>query len=215
MTAFWRRKTKEPVPPPPPRVAGVVPCAGSSERMGTSKALLDAGGRSFVAAVVGTLVGGGCDPVVVVVGPGQEDEARRAKAAGALVLVNPDPGDGPITSLRLALAVVGAEVEAVAYLPIDHPLVSPETVATLVDTLLAGDAPLVLPRVQGRRGHPALFRRSLFAALSDPNLEEGARSVVHAHLDRAALVEVDDVGVVTDIDTPEAYRAAFRGRRGT
>ncbi len=178
--------------------------------MGTSKALLDAGGRSFLAAVVGALVGGGCDPVVVVVGPGREDEARRARAAGALVLENPDPGDGPITSLRLALSVIGGEVEGVAYLPVDHPLVSPETVAALVDTLLDGDAPLVLPTVEGRRGHPALFRRTLFPALSDPSLAEGARSVVQAHLERAALVEVDDAGVVTDIDTPEAYRAAFR-----
>jgi molybdenum cofactor cytidylyltransferase len=216
MSAFWRRKKREPrpPPPPPPRVAGIVPCAGRSERMGTSKALLDAGGRSFVAAVVGALFGGGCDPVVVVVGAGQEDEARRAKAAGAVVLENPDPGDGPVTSLRLALSALRGEVQGVAFLPVDHPLVTPETVARLREALLAGEAPLVLPTVQGRRGHPALFDRTLFAALSDPSLEEGARSVVHAHLDRAALVEVDDPGVVTDIDTPEAYRAAFRERDG-
>lgn len=212
MSPFWRRGKKAAQPPPPPRVAGVVPCAGRSERMGTSKALLDAGGRSFLAAVVGALVGGGCDPVVVVVGPGQDDEARRARAAGALVLENPDPGEGPITSLRLALAVLGAEVEGVAFLPVDHPLVSPETVSTLVDTLLGGDAPLVLPTVDGRRGHPALFRRTLFQALSDPSLEEGARSVVRAHLNQATQVEVEDVGAVTDIDTPQAYRRAFHER---
>jgi CTP:molybdopterin cytidylyltransferase MocA len=210
MSPFWRRKKKEARPAPPPRVAGVVPCAGRSERMGTSKALLDAGGRSFLAAVVGALVGGGCDPVVVVVGPDQEDEARRAKAAGALVLGNPEPGDGPITSLRLALQALGATVEGVAYLPVDHPLVTPETVAALVGTLLSGDAPLVLPTVAGRRGHPALFRRTLFPALLDPTLEEGARTVVQAHLEHAALVEVDDAGAVADIDTPAAYRAAFR-----
>jgi molybdenum cofactor cytidylyltransferase len=68
--------------------------------------------------------------------------------------------------------------------------------------------------VEGHRGHPALFRQTLFPALSDPTLEEGARSVVHAHLDRAALVPVDDPGVVTDIDTPQAYRAAFRKGSG-
>jgi len=214
MSPFWRRTKREPGPPPPPRVAGIVPCAGRSERMGTSKALLDAGGRSFLAAVVGALFGGGCDPVVVVVGPDQEDEVRRAKAAGAIVLENPDPGDGPVTSLRLALSALGSEVDGVAYLPVDHPLVTPETVAALRETFLAGDAPLVLPTVQGRRGHPAFFRRTLFADLSDPSLAEGARSVVHAHLDRAELVEVDDAGAVTDIDTPEAYRAAFREHGG-
>lgn len=211
MSPFWRRKKKE-APPPPRRVAAVVPCAGSSTRMGTSKALLDAGGRSFLAAVVGALVGGGCDPVVVVVGPGQDDEARRAKAAGALVLDNPDPGEGPITSLRLALAVLEGQAEGVAFLPVDHPLVTPETVATLVETLLSGDAPLVLPTFQDERGHPAVFRHTLFAELRDPALEGGARMVVHAHLDDATLVEVDDQGVVQDIDTPEAYRAAFHPR---
>jgi len=212
MSAFWQRGQREPAPLPRPRVAGVVPCAGRSTRMGKSKALLDAGGRSFVAAVVGALVGGGCDPVVVVVGLGQEDEARRARAAGAVVLQNPDPAEGPITSLRVALATLGPEVEGVAFLPVDHPLVVPETVATLVDALLTGDAPLVLPTVEGRHGHPTLFRRTLFPELTAPSLEEGARSVVHRHLGRAALIEVPDVGTVTDIDTPEAYRAAFLER---
>lgn len=212
MTAFWRRKKKVTAPPLPPRVAGVVPCAGASTRMGTSKALLDAGGRSFLAAVVGALVGGGCEPVVVVVGPGQEDEARRARAAGAAVLENPDPGEGPITSLRLALTLLGPEVEGVAFLPVDHPLVIPETVAALVEALLGGDAPLAIPTVDGRRGHPALFRRTLFPALMDPRLEGGARTVVHEHLEHAALVEVADPGAVQDIDTPEAYHAAFHAR---
>lgn len=208
---FGRRRKRAEAPPPPAQVAGVVPCAGSSSRMGTSKALLDAGGRSFLAAVIGALVGGGCDPVVVVVGPGRHDEARRARAAGARLIENPDPGEGPITSFRLALHALGPEVEAVAFLPVDHPLVRPETVGALVEALRSGDAPLVLPVFEGRRGHPTLFRRTLFASLLDTGLEGGARTVVHEHLDRATLVSVEDPGVVLDLDTPEAYRAAFRG----
>ena len=206
---FWRRKPKQKRPPPTPGVAGVIPCAGASTRMGRSKALLDAGGRSFLAATVGSLVAGGCDPVVVVVGPGQAEEARRAKAAGAAVLENPDPGEGPITSLRLAVAVLGSTVEGVAVLPVDHPRVRPETVEALVHVFRDGEAPLVLPAFQGGRGHPALFRRVLFPELVAPGLQGGARTVVHAHLDAAVLVAVDDPGVVMDIDTPEAYRDAF------
>lgn len=195
-------------------VAGVVPAAGASTRMGTPKALLDAGGRSFVSAVVGTLAGGGCDPVVVVTGPGQREVARRAEAAGALVLLNPDPGEGPITSLRLALAVLGPGVEGVALLPVDHPAVRPETVTALLEALASGGAPLVLPTSGGRRGHPAIFGRRLFAELLDPALQGGARAVVHRHLDEAHTVEVDDPGILADIDTPEAWRSAFRTRRG-
>ena len=82
--------------------------------------------------------------------------------------------------------------------------------ANLVETFLAGEAPLVIPTYEARRGHPTLFRHTLFGALRDPALQGGARTVVHAHLEGAALVPVTDEGVVQDIDTPEAYRAAFR-----
>lgn len=211
MWPFGKRSASPPPEPGErrPRVAGVVPCAGASTRMGTSKALLDAGGRSFLAAVVGSLFGGGCDPVVVVVGPGQEDERRRATAAGALVLDNPDPGEGPITSLRLALAALGEQVDGVAFCPVDHPMVRPETVAELLDAFTGGGAPVVLPVHQDRGGHPTLFRHTIFAELADPALEGGARTVVRRHLQQAIQLQVDDAGVVTDIDTPEAYRAAM------
>ena len=191
------------------KVAGVVPAAGASTRMGAPKALLDAGGRSFVSAAVGALIGGGCDPVAVVVGPGQDEVARKARGAGAMVLVNPEPGEGPITSLRLALAVLGPEAHGVAVRPVDHPRVRPETVALLVETFLTSGAPLVLPTLHGQRGHPAIFARRLFASLMDPRLEGGARSVVHQHLAEAVPVEVEDAGVLEDIDTPDAYRASF------
>jgi nicotine blue oxidoreductase len=108
--------------------------------MGTSKALLDAGGRSFLSAVVGTLTGGGCDPVLVVVGPDQDAEQRQARASGATVLVNPEPGEGPITSLRLALASLPSGTEGVAFCPVDHPLLQAETVAHLLEVFDAGDS---------------------------------------------------------------------------
>lgn len=195
------------------RVAGVIPAAGASSRMGTPKALLDAGGRAFVVSAVDSLAQGGCDPVVVVVGPGLEEAARRAREAGARVLVNDDPGEGPITSVRVALSSLTPSVDAIALLPVDHPTVAPSTVAALVHALRDSRAPLALPVFRGRRGHPTLFSGALFPALLDPKLIGGARTVVHAHLDEAALVEVDDPGVVVDVDTPEAYRAAFGAGR--
>lgn len=208
---FSRKEERTPPPPPAGSVAGVIPAAGSSTRMGRSKALLDAGGRSFLAATVGALVGGGCRPVVVVLGDGQDDEERKARAAGAVTLHNPDPGEGPVTSLRLAIRALEGQAAGIAFLPVDHPLVRPETVRALLDAFREGDAPVVLPVHRGERGHPGLFRRTVFPDLLDPALEGGARTVVHAHLDQATLLEVDDPGVLADIDTPEAYRAAFPG----
>ena len=178
--------------------------------MGRPKALLRVNGETFMALTVRALRVGGCEPVLVVVADGEHALAAEAEAAGARVLTNPVPGEGPITSLRLALAALGDSVAGFAYLPVDHPMVRADTVATLLKTARAAGASLTVPTHDGKRGHPAIFGATLFGELADPALEGGARTVVHRHLPRAVLVEVADAGVLTDIDTPEAYEAAVR-----
>jgi len=190
-------------------VAGVIPCAGESSRMGTPKALLDAGGSTFLEKVIGTLEEGGCTPVVVVVADSDGPLAERAHATGALVEVNEYPGDGPITSLRVGLSALGDDVAGCAFLPVDHPLVRASTVAQLIASLQTSDAPIVAPRYLGERGHPVLFRRIVFAELFEEDLAEGARTVVHRHLSELAHVDVRDPGVLADIDTPDDYRGHF------
>jgi molybdenum cofactor cytidylyltransferase len=195
------------------RFAGVIPSAGSSLRMGRPKALLQVGGETFLSRTIRALASGGCDPVLVVVPDGNpqltEPLADTAERAGARVLLNADPGEGPITSLRLAIRALGDSVAGLAYLPVDHPMVRADTVAALLEAARGEDAAaLTVPIHGGKRGHPAVFGASLFSELADPTLEGGARAVVHRHLERARLVEVDDAGVIIDIDTPEAYAAA-------
>ena len=191
---------------PSPTYAGVIPSAGASARMGRPKGLLPVGGESFLKRTVGALRAGGCDPVLVVVAEGERGLAAEAEAAGARVLTNPDPGEGPITSLRLALAALDSAVPGFAWLPVDHPMVRADTVARLLEAARLARAPLTVPMYQGKRGHPAIFGSALFPELDDPRLEGGARTVVHRHLEAALKLEVDDPGVLVDIDTPDAYR---------
>ncbi|NIP59403.1 MAG: NTP transferase domain-containing protein [Gemmatimonadetes bacterium] len=204
-------------------VAGIVPAAGRSSRMGTPKPLLDAGGQSFLQAVVGSLARGGCVPVLVVLREESGPVAAMARTAGARTVVNPDPSAGPISSLRAgirALDEADDELEGVAFCPVDHPLVAHDTVERLLRTFRAGDAPAVVPAHGERRGHPVFFRRSLFPELLEEGLEEGARTVLHRHLEEVEEVTVEDEGVLADIDTlgeyrrrfPDAYRKRFQGR---
>ncbi|MEE2899037.1 MAG: nucleotidyltransferase family protein [Gemmatimonadota bacterium] len=187
-------------------IAGIVPCAGASVRMGQPKALLRFDDRTFVQAVVDALNTGGCDPVLTVV-PDDEAIAHAARATGARVLTNPHPGEGPITSMRLALAALEESLEGLIYHAVDYPCVRSETVSALIEVARESDAALVIPTYEGVRGHPSFFRESLFSELLDPTLEGGARMVVHRHLEDARLVAVDDPGVRMDIDTPADYRA--------
>ena len=193
-----------------PRLLGVVPACGLSTRMGSAKALLDAGGQPFLVRVVSALTEGGCDPVVVVARTADAAVARAAAAAGAAVASNPDPDEGPISSIRIALAGWGEAVDGCAICPVDHPLVTGRTVRKLAERFAAGRADIVIPTHRGRRGHPAFFHRRLFRELLDPRLPEGARTVVRRRPERVRECAVDDSGVVADIDTPSEYRLHFQ-----
>lgn len=207
-------------PGEPLDVVGIVPAAGRSSRMGSPKPLLDAGGPSFLQRVVGALAGGGCRPVVVVVRDLDGPVAAMARSAGATAVRNPDPSDGPISSLRTALRSLDDPVAGCAFCPVDHPRISSETVAALLEAFRAGDDPIVVPRHGDRRGHPVVFRHTLFDELLDDDLEEGARTVLRRHQARVREVTVDDEGVLVDIDTraeyrrhyPDAYRRRFQRR---
>lgn len=191
------------------RVAGIVLAAGESARMGEPKPLLDAGGRTFIESAIQALAAGGCAPVVAVVQDEAGLAAERARAAGALVVTNPQPATGQIGSLRRALDALPADAAGCLVLPVDHPLVMPGTVAALVAALLDSGAPVVVPAHGGRRGHPTLFGRALFHELRYGELPQGARTVVHAHEGAIVELAVDDPGILADIDSPADYRRHF------
>ena len=105
--------------------------------------------------------------------------------------------------------VLSSGVEGVSFCPVDHPLIHENTVRKLIDMFRQSQAPLVVPTFNGKRGHPVLFGRALFGELLDDTLPEGARTVVHRHLDATVAVPVDDEGTVIDIDDMTTYRVHY------
>ena len=77
------------------------------------------------------------------------------------------------------------------------------TIGALLEQPLAQ---LALPRFQGRRGHPIFFRKELIAEFLALPADSQAKSVVDRHAGRAKFVDVDDAGILTDVDDPAAYR---------
>ena len=187
-------------------IAGIILAAGASSRMGTPKALLDYRGETFVGRLARVL-GETCHPVIVVLGYHAE-AIRAAIPATATIVVNPDPGRGQLSSLQTGLAALPDDADGFAFIPVDCPAIETSTVTELVQAFKQRDPAtmFVIPRQSGKRGHPVLAPRSIaaeFLALA-PTAE--AREVVHAHVDRTEYVEVDDAGIFTDVDDPEAYR---------
>lgn len=183
----------------------VIIAAGEGRRLGgVAKALLKTAQTTFLGRIVELARASGAETIVVVVGR-PHDAAVRAEAlrlgiAGADIVENPGPERGMSTSIELGFRSIVNRSKAAYLWPVDHPYVTMKTLALLERGLGAHDA--ARPRFDGRGGHPPLIGSSLFERLTTCSGEpEGARTVL-SHAD-VVEVEVDDSGVVRDIDTPE------------
>ncbi len=192
-------------------IPAVILAAGASARMGRPKALLPLGDPDdvFVTHLAATLLSGGADDLVVVVGAqAAEIEAAVARSGQRARLVrNPHHDQGQLSSLIVALDVVDRPgVRAVMVAPVDMPLVKGETVRALFDAYRRGRHLVVRPAAGDRHGHPVIFDRTLFRELRAADARVGARGVVAAHPERVLNLPVTDPGAFADIDTPDDYR---------
>jgi CTP:molybdopterin cytidylyltransferase MocA len=181
--------------------AGLILAAGESLRMGSPKALLEYRGETFLDRLIG-LFAARCSPVVVVLGSGAAGIRARISRP-ALVVVNPDFSRGQTSSMQCGLRSVG-DASGVLFTLVDHPAVEPRT----IDALLEGSpsALLRVPRHQGRRGHPVWFSAALIPEFLMLPPSGAARDVVYAHRDETEFLDVEDAGILANIDDPAAYR---------
>jgi molybdenum cofactor cytidylyltransferase len=185
-------------------IAGIVLAGGRSERMGRPKGTLRVGDETFLERAVRVLREGGCEDIVVVLGVDVPELVGLTSGSGARA-ARSGGGLEQIDSLRAGLRALPATVEAAVVMPVDHPLVEPGTVTTVIEKFRDRRAPLVRVCHGGRYGHPVLFAAVVFGELLSGALPDGARTVVRAHADDLVEVEVDDPGVLIDIDTPADY----------
>src|ERR1051326_409366 len=143
-------------------IYGLIPAAGKSERMGTPKLALRIGERTLLEHVIATLHAGGVDHVLVVLGPHVTDLAAIAKAAGAEVMVLPEPTAHMLATVQHGLEALLARNPAPTdfwmLAPADHPTMDADVVRKLIETsrpLPPGS--IVVPTWQGRRGHPVFI----------------------------------------------------------
>jgi molybdenum cofactor cytidylyltransferase len=149
------------------------------------------------------------DRTTVVLGA-QAAEIRAAlDPSGVEVVVNKDYRQGQLSSLVAGLRSVPPDTEAIVLCLVDNPFITAETVNRVIRAFRETRSPIVIPVFDRRRGHPALFARTVFDELRDAPPEEGARYVVHANRDRVLEIDVPDSTILIRIDTPEDYRLQF------
>ena len=194
-------------------IVAVVLSAGESSRMGRAKALLPIEGQTFIERIVGALKQGGIERIIVVLGFNAEEIRRQIVGLPVEILVNPHYKRGQLSSLQVALRHLDADKSCVGTMVhlVDHPYIDPKLVSLMLQRFDQSTHSIVVPRHQGKRGHPVIFSRELFGELLGAPLDQGAKAVVNAHRDATLEIDAEDAGITLDIDTPELYRQHVKG----
>lgn len=154
-------------------------------------------------------------PTVLVLAAGQ---SRRFGAAGHKLMQPLGAGTVFTTTLRHAIETRWpvAVVTTAALAPSAAPLVATRDLLVRPSSIVAvgralADNAVAYTQHRGRRGHPVGFAAELVSELIGLTGDEGARRLVARY--PALAVELDDPGVLIDVDT-EADLAAARAAAG-
>ena len=191
----------------PHGACGVLLAAGAGTRFGGDKLLAAlpgdahgvAAGTPIAVAACRHLLAG-TRAVIAVVRPGDERLRAALEEAGAAVVTCARASEGMGRSLACGIAAA-ADASAWLVALADMPWIDPRTIERLAVRLAAG-ASIVAPRYRGRRGHPVGFAARHREALLDLAGDEGARRVLLACAAEVEELDVDDAGVLRDVDRP-------------
>lgn len=183
-------------------VAALVLAAGYSRRFGSDK-------RKMIVSDTTTLLNACLIPlracfeeVWIVLRPDDSradmnlPEAVRVVQSSATTL-----GMGHSLSVGVTELMQYSQASSVAICLADMPHIRPETLASLASH--ASPLRIVVPRHAKRRGHPVLFGRSFWPHLSGLDGDQGAKRVMETFPEAVDLLDVEDPGVLLDVDTIE------------
>lgn len=188
-------------------VAGILLAAGSGRRYGGDKLMQPLANGLPLACRAARALAGVCDRTVAVVAAESAPALETAlRELGFEVVVATDAARGMGHTLACGIDAArdaGGWLVALA----DMPAIRVDTMRHVVQAIRAG-ASIAAPYHVGRRGHPVGFAREWRDALCALDGDSGARALLAANASRITRLDIDDPGVLLDIDTP-ADLAAF------
>jgi molybdenum cofactor cytidylyltransferase len=193
---------------PNAQVSAVILAAGASTRMGQTKQLLPLGGTTVLAQTIDNVRSAGLVEIVLVLGASAEAIRRQLPQSlleGLKVVVNQAYRQGMASSLREGLSALDPQTGGALIILGDQPFVRPQTLHQIMAGYHRSGAQIVIPSYQGKRGNPVLLSRSVFPEVMALEGDTGCRAIFSNHLNAILKVEVEDPGILLDIDNQHDY----------
>lgn len=182
-------------------ITGIILAGGMSKRLGTNKMGVLIGNKSVIQHTIDNMIET-VDFVIVVTGHYKVDNIQPHSKLK--ILENKNYKDGMFTSIKAGIKDAKGDVFII---PGDYPMVKKDT----YNKILSNTGSIIVPTYYGRRGHPIYISEELVDDLKNESLSSNLKVWRDKH--KVHYLEVDDKGILQDLDTKEDYEILLREMR--
>lgn len=186
------------------QISVILLAAGKSERMGTCKQLLDLGGRTVIQVCIENLLKAGIDDITVVTGAFSKELQPAVSSFNVRFVINDIKNAEMADSIKAGLRSIGkGDTSGIMIHLSDHPLVKASTLRSLAEKYSDSRDSIIIPAHNGIKGHPVILPEHILR-----NIEKGGtlRDIISSESGKVRRIDVDDNGILIDMDTPEDYK---------
>lgn len=183
-------------------IEAIILAAGESRRMGRLKPLIKIEGKTFLRHIVDQCRKAAIAKIHIVVGY-EADNIIKACGCDANFVRNANYKTGQFSSLQCGIRSLGKQCQAAVICLGDQPHIRSTWIKSLIDTYEKTGAPIVIPRYDGRHGHPVLYSSQIFDTILTMNSSQTARDATKHLSQSIEYVTIKDDGILTDADTGE------------
>jgi len=188
----------------------IVLAAGSSRRMGSQKLLLPFGQSTLIETVIDQVLDSSVDRVMVVLGAHHEKIRDAISQKPVQFCHNKAHKEGMLSSVICGIRSLPMDATCALIFLGDQPEIPSFVTNTVINAYHEKLFGIVIPIYGNRRGHPLLVDMKYRKEIENLDLEQGLRSLRHHFPDDVLEVEVNEPGILVDIDTREDYRNATK-----
>jgi molybdenum cofactor cytidylyltransferase len=160
-------------------------------------------GKSFIENAIQCGLDAGLQKIVVVTNSAYSQYIHNDFLQKIHLINNPTWQSGQSTSVRLGVQSLPSNIGGAVFLLCDQPHIPAQLVRALIDRHAEVRAPIIAPRVAGKRANPVLFDRSTFSDLLSVEGDKGGRILFAKY--PVEYVPSNDESILLDVDTPEDY----------
>ncbi len=205
-------------------IIAIVLAAGESTRMSTNtgkarlKQLLPFGKSTILESVLQTLLYSKIDEIVVVLGHQAGLIRKKIKSYKVSIALNKQYKKGMLSSIQCGVKYSkkrfgkSKSENAIMLCLGDQPSVHPPVIMKLLKKFQSTDSGILIPVYRKKRGHPILIRAKYCNEILKIPLEKGLRELMQNHSSDIQEIPVLSCSIIKDIDTPEEYCKALKGR---